>query len=41
MHVRVCIGTAGFTAAECVQKLEQSGMTPASGPVLVAGRQVE
>jgi alcohol dehydrogenase len=31
------IGTAGFTAAECVQKLEQSGMTPASGPVLVTG----
>ena len=31
------IGTAGFTAAECVQKLEQAGMTPASGPVLVTG----
>ena len=31
------IGTAGFTAAECVQKLEQAGMTPDSGPVLVAG----
>jgi alcohol dehydrogenase len=31
------IGTAGFTAAECVQKLERAGMTPASGPVLVTG----
>ena len=31
------IGTAGFTAAECVQKLEQTGMTPDSGPVLVTG----
>ena len=31
------IGTAGFTAAECVQKLELGGMTPASGPVLVTG----
>ncbi|NCF34316.1 MAG: acryloyl-CoA reductase, partial [Proteobacteria bacterium] len=31
------IGTAGFTAAECVQKLEQAGMTPTSGPVLVTG----
>ncbi|MEC8482038.1 MAG: YhdH/YhfP family quinone oxidoreductase [Pseudomonadota bacterium] len=31
------IGTAGFTAAECVQKLEQTGMTPDSGPILVTG----
>ena len=31
------IGTAGFTAAECVRKLERAGMTPASGPVLVTG----
>ena len=31
------IGTAGFTAAECVQKLELGGMTPASGPVRVTG----
>lgn len=31
------IGTAGLTAAECVQKLEQAGMTPDSGPVLVTG----
>ncbi len=31
------IGTAGFTAALCVHKLEAAGMTPASGPVLVTG----
>ena len=31
------IGTAGFTAAECVHKLEQAGMTPDSGPILVTG----
>ena len=31
------IGTAGFTAALCVHKLEVAGMTPASGPVLVTG----
>ena len=31
------IGTAGFTAAECVQKLEQAGMTPDSGSILVTG----
>jgi alcohol dehydrogenase len=37
LHASMIIGTAGFTAAECVQKLEQAGMTPASGPVLVTG----
>lgn len=31
------LGTAGFTAALCVHKLEQAGMTPSSGPVLVTG----
>lgn len=31
------LGTAGFTAALCVQKLEDAGMTPDSGPVLVTG----
>lgn len=31
------IGTAGFTAALCVHKLEAAGMTPAAGPVLVTG----
>ena len=37
LHASMIIGTAGFTAAECVQKLEQAGMTLASGPVLVTG----
>lgn len=31
------IGTAGFTAALCVHKLEAAGMTTSSGPVLVTG----
>jgi acrylyl-CoA reductase (NADPH) len=31
------LGTAGFTAALAVHKLEHAGMTPASGPVLVTG----
>ena len=31
------LGTAGFTAALCVHKLETAGMTPNSGPVLVTG----
>ena len=31
------LGTAGLTAALCIDKLEQAGMTPASGPLLVTG----
>jgi len=31
------IGTAGFTAALCVDKLEKAGMQPGAGPVLVTG----
>ena len=31
------LGTAGFTAALCIDKLEGAGMTTASGPVLVTG----
>lgn len=31
------LGTAGFTAALCVAKLEASGMQPGGGPVLVTG----
>ncbi|MHA6493191.1 YhdH/YhfP family quinone oxidoreductase [Pseudomonas borbori] len=31
------LGTAGLTAALCVDKLEQSGVTPEDGPVLVTG----
>ena len=31
------LGTAGFTAALCVHKLEAAGMSPGGGPVLVTG----
>lgn len=31
------IGTAGFTAALCVQKLERMGANPGDGPVIVTG----
>ncbi|MEM7217484.1 MAG: YhdH/YhfP family quinone oxidoreductase [Pseudomonadota bacterium] len=31
------IGTAGFTAALCVHKLEAAGLAPGQGPVLVTG----
>lgn len=31
------IGTAGYTAAMCVQALERHGITPGDGPILVTG----
>lgn len=31
------IGTAGFTAALCLEKLEMTGLNPSMGPVLVTG----
>lgn len=31
------LGTAGLTAALCIDKLEQSGLQPGQGPVLVTG----
>lgn len=31
------IGTAGYTAAMCVQALERHGLTPGDGPILVTG----
>ncbi len=31
------IGTAGYTAAMCVQALERHGVTPGDGPILVSG----
>lgn len=31
------LGTAGYTAMLCVQALEERGVTPADGPVLVSG----
>ncbi len=36
-HSSMILGTAGFTAAECIDKLEAAGMTPAAGPILVTG----
>jgi acrylyl-CoA reductase (NADPH) len=33
----MAIGTAGYTASLCVQALENHGVTPANGPVLVTG----
>jgi acrylyl-CoA reductase (NADPH) len=37
LHESMVLGTAGFTAALAVHKLEAAGMTPQSGPVLVTG----
>jgi putative YhdH/YhfP family quinone oxidoreductase len=39
LTLRECmgIGTAGFTAAQCVQRLEQNGLTPEKGDVVVTG----
>lgn len=36
-HTSMILGTAGFTAAECIDKLISAGMTSQSGPVLVTG----
>lgn len=33
----MALGTAGLTAALCVEKLEQAGLTASAGPVLVTG----
>lgn len=37
LHESMALGTAGLTAALCVEKLEQAGLTPSAGPVLVTG----
>lgn len=36
-HEAMSIGTAGYTAMLCVMALEERGITPQSGPVLVTG----
>jgi acrylyl-CoA reductase (NADPH) len=36
-HQAMAIGTAGYTAMLCIMALEQYGITPASGEVLVTG----
>lgn len=33
----IILGTAGFTAAQCVQSLQHNGVQPDSGPVVVTG----
>jgi len=33
----MCLGTAGLTAALCLDKLQQAGVKPENGPVLVTG----
>lgn len=37
LHESMILGTAGFTAALCVEKLRVNGVAPGSGPVLVTG----
>ncbi len=37
LYEAMAIGSAGFTVAICVQRLEDNGQTPASGPVVVTG----
>ena len=37
LRTSMILGTAGFTAALCVDKLEAAGMSPDGGPVLVTG----
>lgn len=37
LHESMILGTAGFTAALCIDKLEHAGLTPDAGPVLVTG----
>lgn len=36
-HDAMAVGTAGYTSMLCVMALEQQGLTPASGPILVTG----
>lgn len=33
----MCLGTAGFTAALAIHRMEQNGQKPANGPILVTG----
>ena len=37
VRTSMILGTAGFTAALCIDKLEAAGMAPDGGPVLVTG----
>ncbi len=37
LHEAMIYGTAGFTAAQCVQALKRNHVTPTDGPVVVSG----
>ena len=37
LHEAMAIGTAGFTAAMAIQRMEDNGQTPEKGPILVTG----
>lgn len=37
LYEAMAIGTAGFTVGLCMQRLEENGQRPASGPILVSG----
>ena len=37
LYQAMALGTAGFTVALCVQRLEENGQTPDKGPFLVTG----
>ncbi|MGQ0658271.1 MAG: oxidoreductase [Chromatiales bacterium] len=37
LYEAMALGTAGFTVALCVQRLEQNGQRPAHGPIAVTG----
>jgi acrylyl-CoA reductase (NADPH) len=37
LHDAMAIGTAGFTAAMAIQRMEDNGQTPESGPIFVTG----
>lgn len=37
MREAMMLGTAGFTAAQCLYRMERNGQTPALGPILITG----
>ena len=37
LYDAMAIGTAGFTAAMAIQRMEENGQSPENGPILVTG----
>ena len=37
LEYAMCIGTAGFTAGQCLLRMQDNGVVPGSGPILVTG----